>query len=181
MPTVDTPSAFGKHLRLPEAMREELRTPLGKLVDGESFQKEIKNLDHLVTVGDYCTSEALDGSSQPMLAVIDMKVERHADERMKKHISSRKAAIIEVSNPPAEITPEVWLALYEAYASPRRSIIRVDGEEDLVTLPAIALAPAESTIAYGLPGKGVVLVAANDVSKDRVARILDRMEVLHGD
>lgn len=162
-------------------MRAQLRIPLGKLVNGERFRDEVKGLVDFVTVGDYCTSEALEASAEPKLAVIDMKVERRDDDRMRRHLSSGDTMVVAVPNPPTEITPEVWLALDEAYRRPGRSIIQVDGEEDLVTLPAIAMAPGRYRIAYGLPGEGVVLVEANDESKRRVESILERMEVLDGD
>ncbi len=100
---------------------------------------------------------------------------------MSRHLPSKDAIVVAVPNPRTEITPEVWLALDEAYRRPGRSIIQVDGEEDLVTLPAIALAPPYYTIAYGLPGEGVVMVEANDASKRRVNNVLERMEVLDED
>ncbi len=180
MPTEDLPSAFGKHLSLPDHLRKELRVPLGRLVDGESYKTEVKGLETLVTVGDYCTVEALESSTRPKLAVVDMKVERRGDERMKVHLSSEEAVVVEVANPPAEISSEVWHALERAYRSPGRSIIKISGEEDLVALPAIALAPAETTIAYGQPGQGVVLVEVNDESRNRVERLMERMEVVDG-
>ncbi len=172
------PSGFGRHLRLPDSMREELRVPLGKLLDHMGFIEEVKGLNGLVTVGDYCSLQAVRGSVRPKVAVVDFKVKRRRDEGIRGSALYENAEILEAENPPAHITPAVWSALKKAFEEPGRFLIHVLGEEDLVALPAIALAPADFTIAYGLPSKGVVLVEPSEESKSRVEDILSRMEVL---
>ena len=65
MSTDVTPSGFGKTLRLPEAMRSELRVPLGRLTDAAGFDQEVKGHGNLVTVGDYVTAAAGAKMSRP--------------------------------------------------------------------------------------------------------------------
>ncbi len=74
----------------------------------------------------------------------------------------------------------MWGALENAFEGHGSVLIRVEGEEDLVTLPAIALAPHGFTVVYGLPDKGAVLVKVDEESKSRVEDILTRMEVVNG-
>ncbi|MFQ5838882.1 MAG: GTP-dependent dephospho-CoA kinase family protein [Thermoplasmata archaeon] len=178
MQTEGTPYGFGRHLKLPEAMRSELRVPLGRLLDGKEFARQVKGLERLVTVGDYCTMEALKASSEPAVAVVDFKIKRKRDDHMKSYASSSKVKVVEVENEAAHISPDAWRALQDAYAGHDRVLIQVRGEEDLVALPAIALAPRGFTIAYGLPDRGVVLVEADEKAKSKVNDILSRMEVL---
>jgi uncharacterized protein (UPF0218 family) len=181
MPTEGTPYGYGRKLRLPDAMRSELRVPLGKLVDAEEFRKEVKGLDSLVTVGDYCTAEALQASAEPKVAVVDLRVKRKADSRLEDYAFRETARVIEVENEPAHISEKVWGALEEAFSCPERVLLQVRGEEDLVALPAIALAPFGYVVAYGLPDRGAVLVRVDSEAKARVEDVLSRMEVLDGD
>ncbi len=180
MPTEDTPSGFGRHLRLPDGMRKELRVPLGRILDEMSFAKEIKRMGPLVTIGDYCTMQALKASARPRVAAVDLRIERHDDSGVMEYSFSREAEVLEVENPPAHITPSVWRALEMAFGGDGNYMIRIQGEEDLVALPAIALAPTGFAVVYGLPGKGAVVVDVNDETRSRVGTILSRMEVVNG-
>lgn len=167
-------------MRLPEAMREEMRRPMGRLVDGKAFGAEVKGMEDLVTVGDFCTAEALAAGARPKVAVVDRKVERQEDGRAMEHPFTKKATRVKVENPAAHLSPEVWEALQEAYAAEGPTLIDVEGEEDLVALPAIALAPDGFTVAYGMPGEGVVLVRVDAEARARAEEALSRMEVVHG-
>ncbi|MEE9237825.1 MAG: DUF359 domain-containing protein [Thermoplasmata archaeon] len=180
MLTEGMPSRFGRHLRLPDAMRRELRTPLGKTVDEAAFAREVRELDRLVTVGDYCSMKTLDAGVEPKVAVVDLRIKRRPVNHVMNYPFIEKAEVIDVENPPAHISPGVWRALETSFRRPAKFLIRVHGEEDLVTLPAIALAPDGFTIVYGLPGQGAVLVKVDSEAKSRVDDILSRMEVVDG-
>jgi uncharacterized protein (UPF0218 family) len=52
----------------------------------------------------------------------------------------------------------------------------VDGEEDLLTLVAIMVAPAGSIIAYGQPATGIVLVRVTPNKKNEIKALIDQMK-----
>ncbi len=180
MRTADMPFGYGRWLRLPDAMRTEVREPLGRLVDGETFRKEASRTENLVTVGDYCTSAALDADARPKVAVVDLQVERRESRGVMARPFAQEATRVPVENPAGHLSPDVWDALRQAYSARGPVLIHVEGEEDLVALPAIALAPNGFTVAYGMPGEGVVIVSVDDTSRARVEDVLSRMEVVHG-
>ncbi len=52
--------------------------------------------------------------------------------------------------------------------------IVIDGEEDLLALPAILLAPLNSVVLYGQMDLGVVMVEVNEIIKNKVKKILKK-------
>ena len=72
--------------------------------------------------------------------------------------------------------PDAWHAVSEAFKSKERVRIEVRGEEDLLALVCIALAPASAAVLYGMPSQGVVVVRADEAAKSRVHDVLRRME-----
>jgi uncharacterized protein (UPF0218 family) len=51
----------------------------------------------------------------------------------------------------------------------------VEGEEDLLTLVAMAVAPLGSFVIYGQPGEGLVVVEVDDAAKNRAWCFLEGM------
>ena len=54
--------------------------------------------------------------------------------------------------------------------------IVIDGEEDLLALPAILLAPLKSMVLYGQMDLGVVLVEVTEEMKEKVAGLVKKFE-----
>ena len=52
----------------------------------------------------------------------------------------------------------------------------VNGEEDLLVIPACIHAPANAVVLYGQPGRGLVVVPVSDEIKTRMQALLDMME-----
>ncbi len=179
MSTGSTPSGSGEaRLRLPDAMRAELRVPLGDVLTGEPLREAMRTAVVLATVGDVVTAEALDAGVQPAVAVVDFKTERRSDPRLEGRLMGRR---VPVPNPPATITPELQEAITEAFKSQEPVTVEVAGEEDLAALVCIAQAPANATVVYGQPGEGAVVVPVDADARRRVADILRRMERDDGD
>ena len=55
--------------------------------------------------------------------------------------------------------------------------VQVDGEEDLMAIIAIVIAPRGSVVLYGQPGVGVVAVEVGPGSKSRSRTILRKMGI----
>jgi uncharacterized protein (UPF0218 family) len=54
-------------------------------------------------------------------------------------------------------------------------VIFVDGEEDLLAIPAILESPDNAFIVYGQPSQGLVVVTASSVTKHEVKEMMNRM------
>ncbi len=81
-----------------------------------------------------------------------------------------------VENPAATLTEELLVALREAIGSVGPTRILVEGEEDLVALPAILLVPVGGSVVYGQPDEGMVLVSVDGAIQSRIRSILEQMD-----
>jgi GTP-dependent dephospho-CoA kinase len=153
-------------LALPEKMREELRKPMGRLVEApdESF-----NGAFLVCVGDESCRAFLNAGLEPEIQVFDGKTKRVQAEPLPYSAATEYVC----DNPPGRITSESWDVLKRAFHhSPSR--VRVVGEEDLLVLPCVLLAPLGALVVYGQPGEGLVVLRSSKEQKDFVRRLLQR-------
>ena len=163
---------------LPDHLRNELKEPLGILVNEQELLLKLKNERHIVSVGDQVTYTLLMNSIKPIFCIIDYKTKRNICEKeIIKLLKKFGKKTIKIENPPKIITDELWETIELIYKKFEIESykIEIDGEEDLAALPAILLAPRDVTIIYGLPNKGVVIVKANDENKNKVQKILDKM------
>ena len=150
---------------VPEEKKEELRKPLGKIVKSIDIN-ELRG--KIVTVGDMVTMHLNEKGINPDIAIIDYKIERK-EYKGKKFQAQR---VIKVKNPAGMITRQLWNAIATAYAMKEKTLIEVDGEEDLAALPAIYLAPENTTVIYGMPSKGMVVVKVGDKERKKVDEFL---------
>ncbi|MEA1924987.1 MAG: DUF359 domain-containing protein [Candidatus Altiarchaeota archaeon] len=159
-------------LRLPSSLRRELKKPFGRVLG------DIRELDDesdiLVCVGDRVSADALEAGLKPKIIVYDCRIKRESIE-LPSSIKNHKAELVEVKNPPGSLTPEAFNALGRALDSGLEYKIFVDGEEDLVALAAIKLAPLGSLVVYGQPGEGLVAVEVDGVMKEKVDKIMEQM------
>lgn len=168
---------------LTEKLRNQLKIPLGNLIEGESritmnflnsFIEDNKPL-RVLSVGDYVTSNILKRGICVDVCIIDGRVMRKSVDPL--NLNTNK--IIYVRNPPGTITNKAWEAVCQAAKADETVAIFVDGEEDLLALPAIICAPSGSLVVYGQPHKGIVLVRINEGKKLLVKTILKEMIVIN--
>ena len=163
-------------LVLPRELRPELRRPWGPVYPSpsESTYRKLKSrAELLITVGDVTTRSFLRAGARPNVAVVDGRVMRTVPARS----ADRFPITLEARNPPGTITPQAWDALERAldhalHGDP--TLLRIVGEEDLLALPALALAPENSIVCYGLPGEGMVAVPVTPRARSRALRLLRR-------
>ncbi|RLF24377.1 MAG: hypothetical protein DRN15_03035 [Thermoprotei archaeon] len=157
-----------------------VRRPLGMLLseDPKTTPHMVKSIIELfsppllITVGDF-VSQLLE--RQDIVAdvmILDGRIMRRKSYHSLEEGSRR---IIVTANPPSCITYNSWKAVEKAISSPP-SLLKVQGEEDLLTLAAIYISPLNSFIIYGQPREGMVLVIANEEKKLYIARIIASME-----
>ena len=163
-------------LRLPESLREYLRWPLGKLVHGEAILPAIGGASPVVTVGDFCTLDLVARGRSPDLCLVDFKTKRQEDPELRDALQRIGSVVMRVTNPAGTITPDAWRVISEAFKSKERVRVEVRGEEDLLALVCIALAPSSAAVLYGLPSQGVVVVRPDEAAKSRALDVLRRME-----
>jgi uncharacterized protein (UPF0218 family) len=180
MPTGSSPSAFDEftsaRLVLPESLRELLGWPMGPVVHGPDVLPALGDASPIVTVGDFCTLDLVARGRSPDVCVVDFKTKRQEDPELREALQRIGSRVLRLTNPAGAIAGEAWAVLSEAFKSDERVRVEVRGEEDLLALVCIALAPESAAVLYGLPSQGVVVVRANQAAKTRVLEILRRME-----
>ena len=178
MPTASSRSGFDeffRDLRLPEDMRGFLKEEPGPVLTGDELIKVAKQAKLLVSVGDFCTMDLITRGRPPDIAVVDFRTKRDEKLEYADVLEGFGEVVMEVVNPPAMITREAWLAVSEAFKSKKRVRLDIRGEEDLLSLVCIALAPLGTTVIYGMPGKGAVVVLVDSREKGKIRSILGKM------
>ena len=161
-------------------LRKKLKKPLGIVLRGttQDIVEQIRTLvakekpPKIVTVGDKISQDLACNSLQPDILIVDNKIMRKAISP----ISVTADRILTIKNPPGTITDQAWKVIMEATKSSRRTKIVVDGEEDLLALPAIIGAPNRSLVLYGQPHEGVVVIEVTETMKRKVREIVNAMK-----
>jgi len=164
-------------LFLPENLRNELKTPLGKLILDSSSEKEnyirsVYSEKVVITVGD-ATSELLIGMGlTPLLHIIDGQ-----EKRMKRSppLADSINTELTVKNNPGEISPESFDLIKNIFEQKPPIRLLVDGE-DLLVLPVCLFAPENSVVMYGQPNEGLVIAEITDEVREKVQKIVNQMK-----
>lgn len=162
--------------KLPEALRAELARPLGPVLSPQEAGAKARKAPLLVTVGDVTTANFLAQDLRPRVMVVDNRTKRGSFPQAVRETIAPGTPIVQVQNPPARITEELWQACATALSARQPTLIEVQGEEDLAVLPCALLAPPGTVVAYGQPDQGVVLLEVNDAARERVRALLKQME-----
>jgi uncharacterized protein (UPF0218 family) len=159
---------------LTENQRAKLKKPFGKLYPSIDSISSLVAGKKVIAVGDKVTDGAITKGITPQVCVYDGRTKREKIA-VPDSIIKYDARAVSVNNPAGQITGEAFQALKEAFATGVKTKIFVMGEEDLLTVAAISLAPEGSYVIYGQPDEGVVLVEVNAKTKDLVEKILVEM------
>ena len=165
-------------LVLTEQVRSSLKKPLGRLLrgSGPDIYREIAQListkkpRRVVLVGDAVSRNAVAANLHRDVMIIDnreMRVQTKPSD-----VLARRT--FRVRNEPGTIGSDAWAAVNDAIES-GDAVLIVDGEEDLLTLVAMALAPLGSFVIYGQPGEGLVLVEVDDRARKKANSFLKAM------
>lgn len=124
----------------------------------------------MVFVGDVVSRNAAAKGLRRDVMIIDNKEMRVQT----KPLDVAAERTFRVRNEPGTISSNAWAAVNEAVECGNALMI-VDGEEDLLTLVAMAVAPLGSFVIYGQPGQGVVLVQVDDEARKKAHSFLEGM------
>ena len=164
-------------MKLPDSLRDQLKIPLGILLpidqdNKTNIQKYLSDDSYIITVGDRTTEKMIDFDLIPSLQIID-----GLEKRIKRDIIKLGSAFeFKIDNPAAEITLESIEIIKKAFSLNPPIRLTVNGEEDLLVLPACIHAPENSVILYGQPNKGLVLVQITTEIRNKAQALLDLMK-----
>ena len=157
----------------------ELKDPLGDLW-AASVEENVERLKNYLsqtkppffaTVGDFVTTHILNAGIHPEIAVVDHKIMRRDVDPVEFHCDH-----LEAKNPPGTVTKQSQEALYSALEYDNGFRLVVDGEEDLLVLPLMAMLPEGSVIVYGQPREGMVVITLTEEKRNWARDFLATME-----
>ena len=164
-------------MKLPNSLRDQLKTPLGILLPigqdtKENIQKYLLDESYIITVGDRTTEKMIEYGIIPSLQIIDGFEKRKQREFPKLGNASE----LMIDNPAAEITLQSIEIIKKAFEMTPPIRLTVNGEEDLLVLPVCIHAPKNSVVLYGQPNKGLVLVKITTEIRNKAQTLLDMMK-----
>lgn len=156
-------------LIMPDNLRPELARPLGTLCIGDAIGTSIEThrMHTVITVGDVTTTTMKTAGVVPALAIVDFLVGR-------KPYHSSVVADVTVVSGPGFIGREAIAIIQQWAKNIKPMILVVHGEEDLLTIPAVAYGPVGAVVYYGQPGRGMVEVVVTEEKKYEARLLLDK-------
>jgi len=174
--------------KLPNNLRNSLRDPIGQIFTGKPSDSAKKAIDYInklgkgftVAIGDVCTKSLLEQEFYPNVIVFDETTRRRKDISINLSSYQIRNAI----NPKEWILQSAWTVIQQSIAFSTsnncRIAVRIDGEEDLLIIPAIISLPIGSVVVYGQPPinseEGIVVVSISSSLKDKVTNLLKKFE-----
>ena len=168
--------SIGGDLRLPESLRDELKKPFGRLMECADIIRLIKaEPSRVVAIGDYVSTRLVEAGVSPSLIIWDGQTRRSEAGKADTSLLRSYAPPRRVKNPAAVITKAAWDAVSNSLGGEKASIL-VDGEEDLLVVPAVLGSANGTRVVYGQPGEGAILIVVNPKIKSAFRSILSRFE-----
>ncbi|MBS7657965.1 MAG: DUF359 domain-containing protein [Candidatus Bathyarchaeia archaeon] len=160
-------------------LRRKLKEPLGDLLTGpqKKINQQLKKLVLTKPRKIICVGDAVSRRFTKLGLPVNIKIIDNKEMRKKaKPFIFKAETIFKIKNPKGTIDLTAWQALKNALKKDD-VLIMVDGEEDLLVLPAIVSAPEGSLIFYGQPKKGIVSIRINKKKKNEAKEILNIMKI----
>ena len=168
----------------------ELKDPFGQLIPGPEDEPTRAMSEVLVliegghgplfAVGDVTVRTLQDVGRPADIGLIDGCTKRRVWDGAEGIDRSLYDSVLECSSPAGRLTPSLLSTCETAISfwrdGNKSSLIVVEGEEDLAPLLLHPLAPIDSVIIYGQPGKGVVIRWCGEDAKQRCRRLLSGFE-----
>ncbi len=175
--------------KLPPSQIPLLKKPLGELIEGPPDivwkkileEKILEKAKKITTVGDVVSFNFIKYTKQiPDLIILDGRSLRHKIknphyQKFIKYMQANVNLILYAENPRGTITKVTVDSIKLAY-SDGKSILFINGEEDLCTIPAVLYSPLGSLVFYGQPRQGVVVIFVDETQKLKFKKIFESME-----
>ena len=163
---------FERDLVLPASARECFKEPIGT----ELYDEDLESFDAqtaLITVGDVVSLTFRKHGIVPNLSIYDGFTERREMTEFAHLVSGEERT--KVVNPAGTITAAMADAVLAGIEG-KTALIEVVGEEDLALLPCIILSPIGTRIVYGWPGKCMMLITTDELTKKKAIELMAKME-----
>ena len=175
-------------LKMNSSLDGELKTPMGSLFSGpedlpevamtEALESLTPNHGSIIAVGDVSVATLLDMEVVPDIGIIDGMTKRQELDESEKVSTVQFQNLLHNNNPPGHISPSMMSSIKEALSSNQKTLINVEGEEDLAPIIIHCLAPIGTVVIYGQPKVGVVVQITSLSVKERCRNILSQFEVV---
>lgn len=164
-------------LLAPESLKPQLREPLGKIIPNDQADTLWTGVTApVITVGDATSLAALSHGVHPILVIIDHKEKREPTKIDTDTLIPDTYIKEWVLSGPGFIAKSALKLLNAWGEEPSPMVLIVDGEEDLLVLPAIQVAPLGAHLFYGQPDAGVVDVLITEETKAKATTLLNQFE-----
>lgn len=162
-------------MKLPENLRKALKSPIGILIKNQDVSRAnllrlLSANSFIITVGDATTEKMLYFNLIPSLQIVD-----GLEKRAKRKPPQSSATKLFCDNPAGEITQQSIDTIRKAIGLKPPVQIIVNGEEDLLVIPACIYAPHNAVVLYGQPNEGLVVVVVTDELRNKTKAILKMM------
>ncbi|MEK7597744.1 MAG: pantetheine-phosphate adenylyltransferase [Patescibacteria group bacterium] len=172
-------------LKMPESLRPMLQKPLGHVFrTTKQLLQSIKRLKYslLIAVGDIIVDSLLKEGIDQDVKIIDFRSRRKEIKKDTLIKDSLYKDCLYFNNPgtinlkTAEVLKQMIRSrsVLSNKVGPYGSWMVVDGEEDLLTLPAILFAPLNSLVLYGHWQYGIIAVEVDEKIKEKVKKIIEK-------
>ncbi len=172
---------FKNSLEIPGSIRDKFRVPVGSTTGaGANYTRTAVRAagiirSHsptlIITVGDIVTSSLKDAGIEPDIAFVDFKSDA-------KHLQGAQVPDrYDLNNPQGRISrdciPYLEKLIKDAVEGSGNRIVTVEGEEDMLAIPCILLAPLNAVVIYGQKDHGIILnFVTEDLKKEVVTLAL---------
>lgn len=165
-------------LKMPDNLKSQLSSDaFGTLLD-RSPEENAASVVKLVAetrppkiavVGDFTLNALLKAGFTPNLGIFDRQTKRIPYDFPDVEAEA-------VKNPAGEITDGAVAIIKRALKGKRHKnvMLAVDGEEDLLAMPAIMHAPMGSLVIYGLPNRGMLVIKVDRRIKEKIALMINQ-------
>ena len=165
---------------LPKGCLDRFRQQIGKRYEN-IWQVRFANDDRIIIIGDYTNMAYLESMNEnpslpePILSIYDGETKREDYHNFEYYVLNHDISYIQVQNPARQIT---WLAddIVNYALENKVPCIKVDGEEDLLTISAIRHADIGDFVMFGVPDVGVEVVQVDWHIKELIEDIYDSMK-----
>jgi GTP-dependent dephospho-CoA kinase len=153
-----------------------LKRPFGTLVVEKHVTKQkisymLDGIRNVITVGDATTERLVSFGITPQIAVIDGMERRSKCYRSMNYYAKEMSCI----NPAGTISKEAVHILEHALKELPPVRVKVLGEEDLLALPLLSMAPRGSAVLYGQPLEGLVVVKITEEKQKQAKALMNRI------
>lgn len=155
---------------------KDLKAPWGEIYKTDKLI-ELIGSKKIIAIGDICSFKLIEKEVIPHICIYDNLTQRKkVNQKMKNFFDPYYKRIIKVENQAGTINPLAELSLKYLIESGNSGVIKIEGEEDLLTLIAIMNLRENYVVVYGQPNKGAVLVEFSKEIKEKAKKIYDEMD-----